>query len=79
MSGSGGGDSGFYRGVWRFAGLDATEEIAHVGVCAVLEALLLECGVAIAFDAFVKDAHAGTIQFQGGFGPPEFETAVVDG
>ena len=39
VASAGRGDSGFDWGIWLFAGLDAVEEILHMGDGAVLEAV----------------------------------------
>src|SRR5712675_2612188 len=79
VAGAGCGDSGFDWGVGLFAGLDAVEEILHVGDGAVLEAVGAEDRVAFGGGAFAMDGEAAAIDFQGRFGAAEFEAAVVDG
>src|SRR5712672_1132373 len=78
VAGAGRGDSGFDWGIGLFAGLDAVEEILHVGDGAVLEAVGAEDGIAFGGGTFAMDGEAGAINFQGGFGAAEFEAAVVD-
>src|SRR5712675_1639660 len=79
VAGAGCGDSGFDWGVRLFAGLDAVEEILHVGDGAVLKAVGAEDGVTLGWCAFAMDGEAAAINFQGRFGAAEFEAAVVDG
>src|SRR5712672_722817 len=79
VAGAGRGDSGFDWGIGLFAGLDAVEEILHVGDGAVLEAVGAEDGIAFGGGTFAMDGEAGAIDFQGRFGAAEFQAAVVDG
>ncbi len=79
VAGAGRGDSGLYWSGGLFAGLDAVEEILHVGDGAVLEAVGAKDRVALGRGAFAMDGESAAINFQGGFGAAEFEAAVVDG
>src|SRR5260221_603714 len=78
VAGAGCGDSGLYWSVGIFTGLDAVEEILHVGDGAVLEAVGAEDRVALGRGAFAVDGEAAAINFEGGVGAAEFEAAVVD-
>ena len=79
VSGAGGGYASFDGGVGFFAGLDAVNEVLHVGEGAVAEAVFGEDGVFFARDGFVVEGHGGAVDFEGSFGAAEFEAAVVDG
>src|SRR5579872_5314187 len=79
VAGAGGGDSCFYGGVGFFTRADAVEEIFHVVVGAVAEALGFDDGIEIAGEAFAPDGETVAGDIQGGFSAAEFEAAVVDG
>lgn len=76
VAGSGGGDACFDGGVWLSTGLDAVEEVAHVGDGAVFKALFFQGGIAVAFYSFAMDAHAGTVELDSDFGSAELDTAI---
>lgn len=79
VASAGCGDSGFDGGVGLLAGLNAVEEVSHVGIGPVLETFFFERGIAVAFDAFAINAHAGAIELERRFGSAELEAAIVDG